>query len=70
MRALVMSDIVKQGSTNFDFQGIGDHLFDKVFRGEYQKETDAFDAKEITHEYKALFKHWERKIPYDLWKIW
>ena len=62
MRALVMSDIVKQGSTNFDFQGIGDHLFEKVFRGEYQKEIDAFDPKEITNEYKILFKHWKEKF--------
>jgi len=62
MRALVMSDIVKQGTTNFDFQGIGDHLFDKVFRGIYQKEIDQFDPKEITNEYKALFKQWKEKF--------
>lgn len=62
MHALVMSDIVKQGSTNFDFQGIGDHLFDKVFRGVYQKEIEIFDPKEITNEYKALFKQWKDKF--------
>jgi len=62
MRALVLSDIVKKGKTNFDFQGIGDQFFDKVFRGEYQKEIDTFDPKEITNEYKALFKHWKAKF--------
>jgi len=62
MRALVLSDIIKQGSSNIDFQGIGDHLFDKVFRSEYQKEIKTFDPKEITNEYKALFKHWKAKF--------
>jgi len=62
MRSLVLSDIVNPGSTNSDFQGIGDHLFDKVFRGLYQKEIEEFDPKEITNEYKVLFKYWKEKF--------
>jgi len=62
MTALVESDIVNRGSSNFEFQGIGDHIFDKVFRGVYQKEIEDFDPKDITNEYKALFEKWKAKF--------
>jgi len=54
LKALVSSDIIEQGQTNFDYRGVGDNIFDKVFRGVYQKEIQGFDPKEITNEYKAL----------------
>ncbi len=54
LRALVSADIIEQGQTNFDYRGVGDNIFDKVFRGVYQKEIEGFDPKEITNEYKAL----------------
>ena len=62
MKALVESDIINQGRSNFYYQGIKDHIFDKVFRGIYGDEIDSFDPKEITNEYKALFKHWKGKF--------
>jgi len=62
MKALVESDIVNQGRSNFYYQGIKDHIFDKVFRGIYGDEIDSFDPIEITNEYKALFKHWKGKF--------
>ena len=62
MTALVESDIINQGNSNAEFQGIGDHIFDKVFRGIYQKEIEKFDPKDITNEYKALFKKWKAKF--------
>ncbi|KPA18468.1 ATPase domain protein, prokaryote domain protein [Candidatus Magnetomorum sp. HK-1] len=62
MTALVESDIINRGSSYSEFQGIGDHIFDKVFRGVYQKEIEAFDPKEITNEYKELFKKWKEKF--------
>ncbi len=37
LKALVYSDIIEQGSTNFDYRGVQDNIFDKVFRGVYQK---------------------------------
>ncbi|MCP4754033.1 MAG: hypothetical protein GY866_24375, partial [Proteobacteria bacterium] len=37
---LVNSDIIEQGVTNYDFHGVRDNIFDKVFRGVYQKEID------------------------------
>ncbi len=54
LKALVSADIIEQGQTNFDYRGMGDNIFDKVFRGVYQKEIEGFDPKEITNEYKAL----------------
>ena len=54
LKALVRADIIRQGSTNFDYRGVGDNVFDKVFRGVYQKEIEGFDPKDVTREYKAL----------------
>ncbi|UCH95994.1 MAG: hypothetical protein JSV88_03865, partial [Candidatus Aminicenantes bacterium] len=43
--------IINQGQTNFDYQGVKDNIFDKVFRGVYQKEIEHFDVGEIKKEY-------------------
>jgi len=47
LKALVKCDIICQGQTNFDYHGVRDNIFDKVFRGVYQKEIESFDEKEI-----------------------
>jgi len=62
MTGLVESDIINRGTSNFEFKGIGDHIFDKVFRGVYQKEIEEFDPKYVTNEYKELFKKWKEKF--------
>ena len=51
LKALVKSDIINQGQTNFDYRGVGDNIFDKVFRGVYEKEIREFDVKVIRKEY-------------------
>lgn len=51
LKALVKADIISQGQTNFDYRGVQDNIFDKVFRGVYEKEIHQFDIKTITHEY-------------------
>ena len=56
LKALVKADIIKQGQTNYDYQGVQDNIFDKVFRGVYQKEIEHFDASEIKKEYHAAFE--------------
>lgn len=61
LKALVMADIINQGRTNFDYQGVKDNIFDKVFRGVYQKEIEAFDAKDIVNEYKTLLEEATKK---------
>jgi hypothetical protein len=56
MKALVNSDIVAQGQTNFDYRGVSDNIFDKVFRGVYEKEIHLFDVKTIGKEYHQEFQ--------------
>ncbi len=56
LHALVKSDIIEQGSTNFDYQGVPDNIFDKVFRGMYQKDIQTFDPQEITSAYRTLYQ--------------
>jgi hypothetical protein len=51
LKALVKADIINQGRTNFDYRGVGDNIFDKVFRGVYEKEIREFDVKAIKEEY-------------------
>jgi len=51
LKALVKVDIISQGRTNFDYRGVGDNIFDKVFRGVYEKEIREFDVKIIKEEY-------------------
>ncbi|MCP4150701.1 MAG: hypothetical protein GY757_23340, partial [bacterium] len=38
LEALIKADIINQGRTNFDYRCVQDNIFDKVFRGVYQKE--------------------------------
>lgn len=61
LKALVNSDIIRQGATNFRYQGVKDNIFDKVFRGVYQEEIDIFDPDEIKKEYKKSFELQKRK---------
>jgi len=61
LHALVKGDIIEEGDSNFEYQGVGDNVFDKVFRSVYQKEIEAFDDKEIRNEYKALFDEYRQK---------
>jgi hypothetical protein len=51
LKALVKVDIISQGRTNFDYRGVGDNIFDKVFRGVYEKEIREFDVRVIKEEY-------------------
>ncbi|MCP4150440.1 MAG: hypothetical protein GY757_22015, partial [bacterium] len=51
LKALVKADIISQGRTNFDYRGVQDNIFDKVFRGVYEKEIRQFDINTIKKEY-------------------
>ncbi|GAK53200.1 hypothetical protein U14_04461 [Candidatus Moduliflexus flocculans] len=55
LRALLKSDLIEQGRSNFYYRGVQDNIFDKVFRGMYADDIQAFDPQEITNEYKALY---------------
>ena len=56
LKALARADIIDRGSTNFDYRGVPDNVFDKVFRGVYQKEIDSFDPREIADDFKRLYE--------------
>jgi hypothetical protein len=51
LEALVKGDIITQGQTHFDYRGVQDNIFDKVFRGVYEKEIREFDVRVIKKEY-------------------
>ncbi|MEZ4529270.1 MAG: hypothetical protein R2941_25455, partial [Desulfobacterales bacterium] len=69
LRELAKGDIIEEGSSNFHYHGVRDNIFDKVFRGVYQAEIEAFDEKEIRNEYKALFEESQRKYHQLLGKM-
>ena len=61
LKALVMSDIISQGQTNYDYRGVGDNIFDKVFRGVYEKEIREFDLRILGKEYRGAFEKLEKQ---------
>jgi hypothetical protein len=61
LKALVKADIIKQGKTNYDYQGVQDNIFDKVFRGVYEKEIREFDVKIIGKEYREVFENLKKQ---------
>jgi hypothetical protein len=63
MEALVRADIINQGQTNYDYRCVQDNIFDKVFRGVYQKEIEHFEVGEIKKEYGKAFE--KLKKQYD-----
>ncbi len=56
LKAFVKADIIEQGTSYFDYHAVQDNIFDKVFRGVYQKEIDGFTPEKIKDEYKILYK--------------
>ncbi len=56
LKALLMADIIDKGQTNFDYRGVQDNIFDKVFRGEYEKEIREFNPGIIRKEYQESFE--------------
>ncbi|MCP4154557.1 MAG: helix-turn-helix transcriptional regulator [bacterium] len=62
LKALVKADIIQQGETNFDYKGIQDNIFDKVFRGVYQKEIDGFEPGEIAREYRGALEKLKKQF--------
>ncbi len=61
LKVLIKADIIEQGRSNFDYKGVKDNIFDKVFRGVYQKEIELFDVRELSNEYKAMFEEMKER---------
>jgi hypothetical protein len=61
LEALVRGDIITQGPTHFDYRGVQDNIFDKVFRGVYEKEIREFDVRMIRKEYSEKLGKLEKQ---------
>jgi hypothetical protein len=61
LKALVKTDIINQGRTNFDYRGVREGIFDKVFRGVYEKEIHHFDPGMIREEYSSELKNEKKR---------
>ncbi|MCP4220511.1 MAG: hypothetical protein GY765_38135, partial [bacterium] len=61
LKALIKADIISQGSSNFRYRGVGDNVFDKVFRGVYEEEIRKFDIGTIKKEYAEEFAALKKK---------
>jgi len=66
--ALIKADIISHGQTFFDYRGVGDNIFDKVFRGVYEKEIREFDIRVIKKEYNEAFEKLKQQYNYLLGK--
>ncbi len=69
LKALVRADIIEKGRTNFDYRGVQDNIFDKVFRGVYEKEINLFDVNTIAKEYHEDFLKLKQKYKQLLGKV-
>jgi hypothetical protein len=61
LKALVKTDIISQGQSNFDYRGVKESIFDKVFRGVYEKEIRNFSPKVIREEYSTELKEEKKR---------
>jgi hypothetical protein len=61
LKALVKTDIISQGPSNFDYRGVKESIFDKVFRGVYEKEIRQFSPKVIREEYSTELKEEKKR---------
>jgi hypothetical protein len=68
MDALVKSDIIGQGVSNFRYRAVADNIFDKVFRGVYQDEIEHFDTGDIKKEYLETLEKMKKQYVHLLGK--
>jgi len=59
LKALYRSDIIEEDSGLY--KGVGDNIFDKVFRRSYSDDISKFITYEAPKEYKELIDKWEEK---------
>ncbi|MCP5049096.1 MAG: hypothetical protein GY940_18140 [bacterium] len=69
LKALVKTDIINQGQSNFDYRGVKESIFDKVFRGVYEKEIRKFDPSVIREEYRDELKKEKKRYKRLLGKL-
>ena len=62
LKALIKSDIIKQGSSNYRYQGVKDNIFDKVFRGVYQEEIENFEPGEKNFNLEQIIAEYQKAL--------
>ena len=62
MNKLVESDIVARGSSHFRYRGLGDPIFELVFRRIYGEEIDAIDSETLSEEFRKRFASLSGKL--------
>jgi hypothetical protein len=61
LKALVKTDIINQGQSNNDYRGVKESIFDKVFRGVYEKDIRNFPPGVIREEYSTELKEEKKR---------
>ena len=64
LHKLAKADIIAYGSTNYDFKGLGDNIFEIVFRKMYEKEIEKVDVKIIEEEINKQLLSIQKQISY------
>ncbi len=65
LHKLVRMDMIGRGSSNFDFRGLGDPIFEMVFRHVYQREIEAIELKRIERDIQRELKRVRGKLSYQ-----
>jgi len=62
LQALVDADLISQGRTSLDYQGLGDTTFDKVFRMKYEKEIEQITFEIVRQNIIDEFERTNREL--------
>jgi len=62
LQALVAGDLIAQGRTSVDYQGLGDPTFEKVFRLKYEKEIEQTSFEAIRQDMLGKFEEENQKL--------
>jgi hypothetical protein len=66
LQALVAGDLIAQGRTSIDYQGLGDPTFDKVFRIKYEKEIEQTSFETTRQDIINQFEQVNRELKAQL----
>ncbi len=64
LHKLVRADLIAGGSSNFNYQGLGDPIFEIVFRRTYQDEIERVSSQEIDDDINRQLKSLKGSVSY------
>ncbi len=62
LKKLVKADVVAQGGSSFDYRGLGDPVFEIVFRKIYEKEIEQVDADVVQADIERRLKRLQGQV--------